>query len=171
MSYATRHTGTMTGMTAPTNEPQDDIVDAYVHAADCAGEKCDGPHCPPADEPDDPLHTIHVKIDAFGSGVLTVDGHDLSNHVAKGGVTIQAGDQKTRVTKCYVELMGGVTYDGPAEVTIVQGAHAVEFLQSVNPDHLAKAALTRGFNRNPIEVALEVLIEMAQAVETGEPSA
>ena len=115
------------------------------------------------------LHPVHVEIDALGAGSLEVDGHDLSNRIAQGGVTIQAGDRR-RPTKVYVELIGGVTYDGPAEVTIVQGAHAVEFLQSVNPDHLAKAALTRGFNRNPIEVALEVLIEMAQAVETGEPS-
>ena len=111
------------------------------------------------------LHPVHVEIDALGAGSLEVDGHDLSNRIARGGVTIQAGDRR-RPTKVYVELIGGVTYDGPAEVTIVQGAHAVEFLQSVNPDHLASAALTRGFNRNPIEVALEVLIEMAQAVET-----
>jgi hypothetical protein len=133
----------MTAMTAPTIEPTETI-------------------------PDDPLHTIHVKIDAFGGGVLTVDGHDLSNHVAQGGVTIQAGDQKTRPTRVYVELMGGVTYDGPAEVTIVQGAHAVEFLQSVNPDTLAEATLRGGFNRNPVDVMLEVLIGMAQAIETGQ---
>jgi hypothetical protein len=130
----------MTGMTAPTNEPTAPV-----------------------------LHPVHVEIDQLGAGTITVDGHDLSNRVAYGGITIQAGDRR-RPTKVYIELQGGVTFDGPAEVHIVQGAHAVEFLQSVNPDHLAKAALTRGFNRNPIDVALEVLIEMAQAVETGEPS-
>ena len=114
------------------------------------------------------LHPIHVEIDQLGAGSLEVDGWDLSKRVAMGGITIQAGDRRSRPTRVYVELMAGVTYDGPAEVTIVQGAHAVEFLQSVNPDHLAKAALTRGFNRNPIELALEVLIEMAQAIETGQ---
>jgi len=139
MSYATHHTGTMTTMTAPTNEPT-----ALV------------------------LHPVHVETDTSGHGSLTVDGHDLSDRVTAGGLTIQIGDQKGRPTRVYVELQGGVTYDGPAEVHIVQGAHAVEFLQSVNPDHLASAALTRGFNRNPIEVALEVLIEMAQAIETGQ---
>jgi len=113
------------------------------------------------------LHPVHVEIDQLGAGTITVDGHDLSNRVAYGGVTIQAGDRR-RSTKVYVELMGGVTYDGPAEVTIVQGAHAVEFLQSVNPDTLTQAALKRGFNRNPIYAALEVLIEMAQAIETGQ---
>jgi len=114
------------------------------------------------------LHPVHVEIDALGAGSIEVDGWDLSKRVAMGGITIQAGDRRTHPTKVYLELLGGVTYDGPAEVHIVQGAHAVEFLQSVNPDHLAKAALTRGFNRNPIEVALEVLIEMAQAIETGQ---
>jgi hypothetical protein len=64
--------------------------------------------------------------------------------------------------------MGGVTYDGPAEVTVLQNVNTVEFLQSVNPDHLAQAALARAFNENPIDVALEVLIEMAQAIQTGQ---
>ena len=147
-------------------EPTDTITDAYVHTADCAGEKCDGQHCPPTPALIQ-LHPVHVTIDAFGCGELTVDGHDLSNRVAAGGVTIQGGNSKIP-TKVYLELLAGVTYDGPAEVHIIQGAHAVEFLQSVNPDHLAQAALTRGFNRNPIEAALEVLIEMAQAIETGQ---
>ena len=158
----------MTGMPTDTIEPTDDIVDAYVHTAECAGLACDGPHSPPTPAQIQ-LHPVHVEIDQVGAGTITVDGHDLSNRVAYGGVTIQAGDGR-RSTKVYVELIGGVTYDGPAEVHIVQGAHAVEFLQSVNPDRLALAALTRGFNRNPIEAALEVLIEMAQAVETGELS-
>lgn len=140
------------------------LADRPLHTAECGGEKCGGPHCPPADEPDDPLHTIHVKIDAFGGGVLTVDGHDLSSRVARGGVTIQAGNQKDIPTKVYLELMGGVTYDGPAEVHIIQGAHAVEFLSSIDPVALAKAALARGFNQDPIESALAVLIEQAQAI-------
>ena len=144
------------------------IVEYEVHTSECTGcaqLKDGGPHCPPSPPT---LPAVHVATDAFGHGTVTVDGHDLSNQITAGGVTIQVGNQKDRITKVYVELMGGVTYDGPAEVTIVQGAHAVEFLQSVNPDHLAKAALTRGFNRNPIEVALEVLIGMAQAIETGQ---
>jgi len=144
-------------------EPTDTIVDAYVHTAECGGLACDGPHCPPAPT----LHPVHVAIDQLGAGTITVDGHDLSNRVAYGGVTIQAGDRR-RSTKVYVELLAGVTYDGPAEVHIVQGAHAVEFLQSVNPDTLAEASLRGGFNRNPVDVMLEVLIQMAQAIETGQ---
>jgi len=144
------------------------IVEYEVHTSECTGcaqLKGDGPHTPTPAQLD--LHPVHVTIGPLGVGTITVDGHDLSNRVASGGVTIQGGSNKTH-TKVYLELLAGVTFDGPAEVTIIQGAHAVEFLQSVNPDHLAKAALTRGFNRNPIEVALEVLIEMAQAIETGQ---
>lgn len=124
-------------------------------------------------EPTD-THTVpalpHVNLtcDLLGNGALTIDGHDLSKIVACGGVTIQVGDGRGIATKVYVELLGGATYDGPAAVTIIQGAHAVEFLQSVNPDHLTKATLEAGINRKPIEVALEVLIGMAQAIETGE---
>jgi len=114
------------------------------------------------------LHPVHVCIDALGVGTLTVDGHDLSNRVTLGGVTIQAGDRRTRPTRVFVELNAGVTYNGPAEVNIVQNVNTVEFLQSVNPDHLAQAALQAGFNRNPIDVALELLIEMAQAIATGD---
>jgi len=114
------------------------------------------------------LHAVHITADPLGGGSLTVDGHDLSNRVAAGGVTIQVGDQRGRLTKVYLELMGGVTYDGPAEVTVLQNVNTVEFLQSVNPDHLAQAALARAFNENPIDVALEVLIEMAQAIQTGQ---
>jgi hypothetical protein len=110
------------------------------------------------------LHAVHLDVNLVGDGTVTVDGHDLSHLVARGGVTIQAGDQKTRVTKVYLELMAGATYDGPAEVTVVQGAHAVEFLQSVNPAELSKASLRGGFNRNPVDVMLEVLIGWAQAI-------
>ena len=118
-------------------------------------------------DPDPVLHPVHIEIGPLGGGTLTVDGHDLSNRVAEGGVTIQAGNRKTH-TKVYLELLAGVTFDGPAEVTVLQNVNTVEFLQSVNPDHLAQAALARAFNENPIDVALEVLIEMAQAIETGQ---
>jgi len=111
-----------------------------------------------------PLHQVHAEIDAFGAGVLTVDGHDLSESIACGGVTIQAGD-RTRQTKVYLELNAGVTFDGPAEVTVLQGPHTVEFLQSVNPRDLSKRALARSFNDTPITSALAVLIEMAQQKE------
>jgi hypothetical protein len=118
--------------------------------------------------PDPDLHPVHVEMDVFGTGTLTVDGHDLTKMIAAGGVTIQGGNGRGEPTKVYVELLAGATYDGPAEVHIIQGAHTVEFLQSVNAETLATAALLAGFNRNPIDVALELLIEMAQAIATGD---
>jgi hypothetical protein len=118
-------------------------------------------------DPDPVLHPVHIEIGPLGGGTLTVDGHDLSNRVAEGGVTIQAGNRKTH-TKVYLELLAGVTFDGLAEVHIIQGAHAVEFLQSVDPTALAEATLRGGFNRNPVDVMLELLIGMAQAIETGQ---
>lgn len=113
------------------------------------------------------LHPVHVELDMFGIGTITVDGQDLSNRVAAGGVTIQGGTTR-QPTRVYLEMNAGVTYDGPAEVTILQNVNTVEFLQSVNPDHLAQAALSHAFNKNPIAAALELLIEMAQAIATGD---
>jgi len=104
---------------------------------------------------------VHAEIDESGIGTLTVDGHDLSEQVASGGVTIQAGTSRLP-TQVFLTLSAGVTFDGPAEVTVLQGPLIVEFLQSVNPSELAKAALVRSFNGDPIEAALAILIEMAQ---------
>jgi len=110
------------------------------------------------------LHAVHLDINLAGNGTVTVDGHDLSHLVARGGGTIQAGDQKTRLTKVYLELMAGARYDGPAEVTVLANVPVVDFLTSINPGQLSKAALARGFNTDPIVSALAVLIEQAQAI-------
>ncbi len=138
----------MTEPTAPSNSP------AASSHLDAAREAIDA----------DRRHAVHCEVDQFGQGVLTVDGHDLTERVARGGVTIQSGDREVP-TRVYVQLMGGVTYDGPAEVTVLQGVPTVQFLEGVNPDELEKAALARRINANPIQMALEVLIEMAQATE------
>ena len=152
---------------ATTTDPPPPHAVAGEHTEQCGGEKCGGPHCPPADSPPpnvSVLHAVHLDVDMRGDGTVTVDGHDLSHLVARGGVTIQAGDQKTRLTKVYLELMAGARYDGPAEVTVLANVPVVDFLESVNPAELSKAALARGFNTDPIESALAVLIERAQAM-------
>lgn len=198
MWHTTRDGAMMGAMTKPpaqgdspvatTTDPPAHAV-AGEHTAECGGEKCGGPHCPPADAdihtdkctdcaqlngdgppPQPVLHAVHLDLDLSGQGTVSVDGHDLSALVARGGVTIQAGDRKTRVTKVYLELMAGATYDGPAEVTVLANVPVVDFLESVNPIELSKAALARGFNTDPIASALAVLIEQAQAIAGTEPA-
>ena len=69
------------------------------------------------------MTTLKVDLGASGTGKVLVDGQDVSNAIR--GVTIRAAVGEMTTAELDVIAPAGITFDGPARITITPEVRAI----------------------------------------------
>lgn len=93
------------------------------------------------------VKTVHLDLDAFGVGVVELDGVDIARTLRR--VHYSSPAERGEVSQVVLEVIPrrGIEFTGGAHVVIGEppalGAAAAEFLAAIDPEELEKAALAR----------------------------